>query len=169
MKIIGIILSLTTLLIGGCENSNNDSSNSPLLGVWVTESCEQASDNTGAPVNVWLKSLYEFTDQGSIRVGREEYTESNCSTASNLVEPSEGQVPIKYTDQGQVLLQEGINGGSLFIEMGEGAQLVSLDAFYSINNGSLCFSDAFTFEALTFGISQSGTDAIDFSNCLTRP
>ena len=169
MKKIGIIIGLITLLITGCENSNNNNNNSPLLGVWVTESCVQASDSNGSPINLWLKALYEFTTQGTIRFGLEEYTDSNCVTLSNVVDPAESQVPISFTDQGEVLLQEGINGGGLLIEMGTGAQFVSIDAFYTINSNVLCFSDAFTFEALTFSVSQSGTDAIDFNNCLTRP
>ena len=168
MKSRSIIIGLVALLTTGC-NSDSNTNISPLLGIWVTESCAQASDSNGIPVNVWVKSLYEFTTYGTIRLGREEYTDSNCVTFSDVVAPAEAQIPITYTDQGQVLLQEGIAGGDLLIEMGEGAQFLSVKAFYTINNGSLCFSDAFTFEATTFGISQSGTDAIDFNNCLTMP
>lgn len=140
-----------------------------MLGIWITESCERASDSNGVLVNTWLKALYEFTAYGTIRIGHERYTDSNCSSPSDTMDPAEAQIPITFTDQGEVLLQEGVDGGGLLIEMGEGQQFVSIEAFYTINNDSLCFSDAFTFEALEFGISQTGTDAIDFENCLTMP
>jgi hypothetical protein len=166
MKRRSIIFVIVALLTTGC-NSDNNTNSSPLLGIWITESCAQASDSNGMPVNVWVKALYEFTTFGTIRVGREVYTDSNCVTLSDTVDPAESQIPIRYADQGQVLLQEGITGGNLLIEMNDGAQLLSVEAFYTINNGALCFSDAFTFEATVFGISQSGTDAIDFNNCLT--
>jgi hypothetical protein len=167
MNIRCITVGIIGLLATGC-NDNNDTNSSPLLGVWVTESCEQASDDNGMFVNLWLKGLYEFTKYGTIREGYEEYTDSGCEILNDTVEPYEDTVPITYTDQGQVVLQEGINGDALLIEMGEGTELVSVDGFYTINSGSLCFSDAFTFEATVFGITQSGEEAIDFEHCLTK-
>jgi hypothetical protein len=167
MNIGRITIGIIGLLATGC-NGNNDTNSSPLLGVWVTESCEQASDSNGMFVNFWLKGLYEFTEHGTLLKGYEEYTDSSCEIPHDTVEPHEDTIPITYTDQGQVVLQEGINGGELVIEMGEGTGLVSVDGFYTINSGSLCFSDAFTFEATEFGITQSGADAIDFDHCLTK-
>jgi len=162
-----IILVLSLILLSGCGggDSNNTDTTSSLVGVWVTESCEQASDSNGTLQNIWIKGLYEFTNQGKVLLGKELYLDSNCITISSTQTPAEQITPITYKDQGSRLLQEGINGGGLQISN----QSLSIDAFYTINNNSLCFSDAFTFEALKFGISQSGTDAIDFNKCLTTP
>lgn len=157
-------------ILSGCGGGTDEIQPiSPLMGVWITESCDQASDSNGTLVNFWLKALYEFTTQGEILIGREEYSDSNCVTLNNTVSPATVNTPITYQDGGAKLLQEGINGGGLLIEIGAGAQLLSIDAFYTINNNSLCFSDAFTFDALGFGISELGTDAIDFDNCLIMP
>jgi len=170
MKTHGICLSIFWLLLSGCDSdssSNNESS--PLLGTWVTEACEQASDSNGALINLWLKGLYEFTAQGTILLGNETYSDSNCITLSSTIPLNNGAIPAIYQDLGPTLLQEGIDGGGLSIEISAGAQLLSIDAFYTINNSALCFSDVFTFEALTFALSEAGTAAIDFNNCLTRP
>lgn len=167
MNKLVITLCLIALLVVGCSDGDSDS-RSPLLGVWITEACDQASVSNGSPVNVWIKSIYEFTSLGTIRIGREEYTDSGCQASVNVLDPTEGEVLITYVDQGEVLLQEGIDGGSLFIDMSTETQSLGMDAFYTINNDTLCFSDAFTFGAVTFGISETGTDAIDFESCLVR-
>ena len=168
-KVILLATLITMLSACGGGGNNDASSTSPLIGVWVTESCKQVSDTNGAPLNIWRKALYEFNDKGEVFAGGEQYSDSNCITLSNTQAPTEVNVPVTYQDHGSLTLQEGIDGGRLLIEIGSGNQLLSIDAFYTINNNSLCFSDAFTFEALGFGISQSGTDAIDFTKCLTKP
>ncbi|MDH5446841.1 MAG: hypothetical protein OEY52_14925 [Gammaproteobacteria bacterium] len=168
---ISILLVISLIILSGCGSgdTNNTQPSTPLLGVWVTESCEQISDKNEVPQNIWFKGLYEFTDQGKILLGAEQYSDSNCITHSKTRTPAEVNVPITYQDHGPQTLQEGINGGGLLIEIGEGDQLISTDAFYTIQNNSLCFSDAFTFEALKFSNSGPGTEAIDFDNCLVRP
>ena len=165
MKITEIILSLTALLIAGCEDSNN---NSPLSGIWVTESCDQASDINGSPVNLWLKALYEFTAQGTIRLGREQYSDSNCITLTSTTEPADTANPIIYQDHGSLTLQEGIEGHRINISFASQGLSLDVEAFYTINNGILCFSEAYTFEPTGFGVSQAGSTAIDFNNCLIK-
>ena len=165
-----LVITVILTILSGCGGGTDETQPaSPLIGVWITESCEQASDSNGTLVNIWLKALYEFTTQGEILIGREEYSDSNCVTHNNTVEPTTLNTSVTYQDRGTKLLQEGIDGGGLLIEMGTGNQFVSVDAFYTINNSLLCFSDAFAFEALGFGVSESGTDAIDFNNCLIMP
>jgi hypothetical protein len=167
MNKLTITLCLNVLLVVGCDDNDSDS-RSPLLGTWITEACEQAYDSNGLPVNIWIKSIYEFTSLGAIRIGLEEHTDPSCQKSSNVLEPTENLTLISYIDQGEVLLQEGISGGSLYIDMSNATESLSIDSFYTINDGTLCFSGAFTFGALTFGITQTGTDAIDFENCLVR-
>jgi len=168
-KIIPITILLSMLPGCGGSGSNDTQSTSPLIGVWVTETCKQASDSNGVPLNVWGKGLYEFTNQGTIRLGNEQYLDSNCAVRGTPQALTDTTISITYKDNGSQLLQEGINGAALLIEIGTGNQVSSVDAFYTINNNSLCFSDAFTFEAFTFGVSELGASSIDFSNCLIRP
>ncbi len=163
-----ILFCLIGSLVSAC-NSDDEKNESPLLGLWITESCEQATDSSDMPVNTWLKGLFEFTRGGVILLGHEYYSDSNCIQLTERKEPMEAEVPILYTDYGQTILEEGISGNGLAIEMGEGVQHFAVDAYYTINNGSLCFSDAFTFEAAVFGISQTGSDSIDFNHCLVSP
>jgi len=166
-----ILITILFVVIPGCGGGGADDaqSTSPLIGTWVTESCEQASDSNDMLLNTWAKGLYEFTNQGTIRIGNEQYSDSNCTVPGSTQAPSDTAIPIIYKDNGSQLLQEGINGAGLLIEVGTGSQVSSVDAFYTINNNSLCFSDAFTFEALTFGISEIGASSIDFGSCLSRP
>lgn len=169
MKISGILSSLILLLLTGCENNNNGDQ-SPLLGAWVTESCDQASDSNGAPIDLWVKGLYEFTAQDTIRFGHEGYSDSNCTIlVTTSTTPSEVGFSTAYQDLGSQMLQEGVNGGGLLIGVSTGGEYLPIDGYYIINNNSLCFSDVFTFEALGFGISEVGLSAIDFDHCLIRP
>ncbi len=167
MKVTGTLIIISFLIVG-CQGDRSNNI-SPLLGNWITNSCEQASDSGGSPINKWLVGLFEFTPQGTIRFGHKEYADSDCVTLNSSVAPANGDIPVMYNDKGPQTLQEGIEGDKLLIEMGSGDQFVSREAYYTINDGKLCFSDAFTFEALKFGISESGADAIDFSHCLVRP
>jgi len=151
--------------------SNNHSSNitSSLIGTWTTESCEQGTDINGSLVSIWSRGLYEFTSTGTIKKGNETYLDSNCVSLNNTQLPSELPEPVIFNDLGELLLQEGINGGSLFIQMTFGSQTQSNTAFYTINSNSLCFSDVFAFQALTFSVYPSGSTAINFNRCLTQP
>ena len=166
MKQTGITIVLSILILSGCDNDDN---NSPLLGIWQTEVCEQTTDSNNQPLDSWVKGIYEFTVQGTIRLGHYLYTDSNCSLLSISHEPTELPDPVTFQDKGQQLLQEGINGGSLYIEMPNPNQMQTFDGFYTINNGSLCFSEAFIFEASTFAVVPYGLVDINFNNCLTRP
>ncbi|MEW8624713.1 MAG: hypothetical protein AB2551_03060 [Candidatus Thiodiazotropha sp.] len=157
------------LFISGC-GSDNDSDPSPLLGRWVTESCEQAKYEDGTPTNTWYRGYYEFTVFQTIQLEHSTYSDSNCTQFLDVTSPPDNNIlAATYQDTGERQLQEGISGRGLTIELGEDERRIDVDAFYTINNGSLCFSDAFTFEALIFGVSETGSDNIDFEHCLTRP
>jgi len=158
----GILLTL--LFTIGCDNNSGsplfDNGGSPLLGIWQTESCKQVT-------TIWIKGIYEFTTQGTIRLGNKTYNDANCSQLSLYQEPGELPNPVIFQDKGQQLLQEGIEGGGLYIEMPIYNNTQSFDGFYTINNSVLCFSDAFTLEADIFAVMPGLVD-IDFNNCLTR-
>ncbi len=153
------------LVLSGCESNGNDESN-PLAGKWITEACEQVSDTNNVLINFWAKGAYEFTEQGTILYGFEIYSDSNCITFSRTQLGNNAAV---YKNLGPLNLQEGVDGGGLEIGMGTRTQFLSIDAFYTISNSVLCFSDVFTFEVFNFGIAQSGTAAIDFNRCLRKP
>ena len=112
-KVILLTTLFTMLSACGGGGNNDASSTSPLIGVWVTEACAQASDSNGAPVNIWLKALYEFTNQDTILLGQERYCDSNCITLSGTDNPAEQIISITFKDQGSKTLQEGIDGGGL--------------------------------------------------------
>ena len=157
------------LLLIGCNGSSNKS---PLLGSWVTESCKQSTNSSGEPQDIWLRGLYQFTTKGKILYDTDKYEDSDCISLKNNIITSENTINFTYQDSGAVVLQEGIDGGELLIEMNpEGPILepISVKGFYTINNGTLCLSDAFTFEANRFGVSELSSDDIDFNNCLIRP
>ena len=170
MKQLGIFLSI---LLAGCDDTHNSSPlyTSPLIGTWITESCEQAVDINMMPIDTWVKGLYKFTDQGTIQVGKNNYYDSDCINLSFSYPPYERINPnehTKYVDNGELLLQEGINGNSLLIENSLSFYNKPLSFFFTIHNNILCFSDAIKFEAQVFSITTDGSESINFINCLIK-
>jgi hypothetical protein len=159
-------VTLCFLLIG-CGSS--DHNQSALAGRWVTTSCEQPSDISGTSAEVWIKSIYEFTSEGAVLNGYYRYSDSNCENLSSSTPPAAfPKYLVTYVDKSPQTLQEGIEGNALMLKVDMVDDSFSVDAFYTINAGVLCFSDAFDFGALSFGFSDMGTDAIDFTHCLRR-
>ena len=167
-------------MLSGC-GGDNDSSQSVLVAVWMTKTCEQATDNNGALRDIWGKGLYEFTttevitvDQvtysthGTIRLGRLMYADSNCVNATDTNVPAEIEPPVLYADGGQELLQEGIPGNKLIISLTAPNSIQSVSGFYTLDTDSLCFSENLTFEPFVFKLSPTGPINIDFENCLVK-
>ena len=167
-------------MLSGC-GGDNDSSQSVLVGVWMTEACDQATDSNGALINIWGKGLYEFTttetitvdqvtfsSQGTIRLGQLMYSDSNCVTATDTNVPAEIDPPVLYADGGQELLQEGIPGNKLIISLTAPNSIQRVSGFYTLDTGSLCFSEYFAFEPFSFDVSPMGPTGIDFENCLVK-
>ncbi len=61
----------------GCKSDGGD--NSPLLGKWITESCVQARNGDGDPVDIWLKNIFEFTSNRMITLVGKHYKDSDSS------------------------------------------------------------------------------------------
>lgn len=160
------LLVSVSLLVAGCVNDGGSDETSPVAGAWITESCEQVSDSGGSLVNVWMKGLYEFSSEGIIRIGHQGYADADCVTLGESVAPAD--TPVTYVDKGPQMLQEGIEGAGLNVTVDIPDHFSSVDGYYLISGGRLCFSDRFVFEATTFGVSGLGGDAIDFSQCLVR-
>jgi len=162
MKRIPLLLLTITLI--SCEN-NTDSS---LIGSWKTLACDQAEDINGNTINSWSKGIYEFTNTGTILFYSEPYSDSQCVNKADAPNPPNyGQSAI-YEDRGAVTLQEGINGRAFYMSMGSLQSFISLEAYYTISNQQLCFSNVFSFEPFIFGIFTSGSNSIDFEKCLEK-
>ena len=159
-----LFIILTIIVFTGCDDNDNSQQNinSPLLGKWETQLCEQSNN---LPFTTWAKATYEFFQNGDIIFSTNSYTDSNCTTiAFNTLNPAS---PIAaFLDLGETTLEEGISGHKLNIEIQPPDQIISTDGFYTINNNILCFSLSYSFEPTTFGISLSEITPIDFTNCL---
>ncbi len=161
----GLIAASLLLFLSACDNNT---SSSPLVGNWITESCEQMSDTNGAPMDFWVRGLYEFSAKGKIRLGMRGYSDSNCQTQMQYTSPGPQDAPFTFEDLGETFLQEGIEGRGLRVSVVSVSQSLEVSAYYVIDNNKACFSEAFTFHARRTGVSESGADAIDFDNCLRR-
>ena len=178
----GVIVILLLGVIAGCGGGDNSSNSSSIVGVWITERCEQVVDRNGVLQDTWGKGLYEFTTQatvtleragfevdGVIKIGNIIYSDSNCEVITSSQAPTESEQPVvAYQDLGEEVLQEGIPGHRFVVifAMPDSARFVN--GFYTINNGSLCFSDIFlsVFHwTLSF---PTESPAIDFENCLVK-
>ena len=166
MKYFSVIF--TIILFTGCGDVNNtpDNANSPLLGIWETQSCQQFIDSSNnPPFEIWSKATYEFLLNGDIIFLANNYTDANCTTiAFNTLNPVS---PIAvFQDLGETTLEEGISGHKLNIEIRAPDQTISTNGFYTINNNILCFSQSYSFEPSSFGISIIERTPIDFTKCL---
>jgi len=163
------LLILSSVLIscgggggGGGGSADGGNTESALVGTWKTQECAAVEND------IWLKGIFQFTSDGAILVGNEQFTDSNCISKVATQEPLSIQT-ITFEDSGNILLQEGIDGAGLKITVSSVSNTLSRNAFYTINNGVLCFSEAFTLEALGIGITEAGLSTIDFSSCLEKP
>ncbi len=138
---------------------------SPLVGRWITESCEQLTDDNANLIDVWVRGIYDFSADGDIRMTMREYADSNCQKQTAGVNADTG-FTISYEDLGEEFLQEGIDGRGLRVTYGSGLLSFSAKGFYVIDGDKACFSEAFRFDATGFGGSIGGADAIDFTSCL---
>lgn len=154
------ILALALMSCGGGDSTSNTNTTSELVGIWTTQECKSID-------SIWIKSIYEFTNTGSILLGIEQFSDANCITSIERNDPTASTVTtFVFEDSGSILLEEGIEGGGMKITFTTASTELAVSAYYTINNNILCFSEAFTFEAGLFGISESGESAINFSSCL---
>jgi hypothetical protein len=166
-----LIVLFSIITYGNSHGSENNTNQSPLIGQWISNSCKQFQDDSGAYVDHWARFIYKFTAHGTIQVTFNAYLDSECSQLDETYK-NEGSINLDetlfYRDTGEHTLSEGISGRGLTISISENEVEASADAFYTINNRSLCFSKAFSFDALSFGLSEMGDTGIDFEHCLSR-
>lgn len=160
------LFSIYTLLVG-CDSASTEQS--PLAGVWVPTSCEQPESVNSVTSDVWVSNVFQFTADGEILLGQREYTDADCGSLKSSTQPERmDEFTVRYSDKGPQQLEEGISGRKLTIEVESTKNQFSVDAYFTINDGLACFSDVFTFKALSFAVSQGGMEAIDFEHCLQR-
>ncbi|MCG8486350.1 MAG: hypothetical protein MI756_02680 [Chromatiales bacterium] len=166
-------IALSFALLTGCNDSNNSESNteqSPLVGQWVTESCDLLEDREADTRPLWAKGHYTFTPFQTIYYDAKIYYDSDCTVPHITVENPEAArpQPAIYQDLGETMLAEGIIGRGLFVEFNFAGDKFPVDGFFTINQDGLCLSELFTFEAVRFGTNFDGSRNIDFEACLTR-
>ncbi len=159
-----IAASLLPLLVA-CENNT---ASSPLVGNWITESCERLEDANGQPLDYWMRGLYEFSSEGKIRRGMRSYEDANCQSQVLYEAPGSLGVAMTFEDLGEAFLQEGLDGRRLRVSLGSPPLALEVEGYYFIDDKRVCFSEAFRFHATGAGISGPSADAIDFGNCLRR-
>jgi len=165
MKLVTYIAM--SIIITACSNSGTNDS-SPLVDTWLTQACAQGTSSSGSPVNEWFIGRYEFTASGLLIFEPDQYEDSQCVTKSESQTIIHTGSPPSYIDVDPTILQEGIQGHMITIIFQDPSNNYSFDGFYTINNNVLCFSEKFTFEPLGFGAESSGSDAIDFNECLVK-
>jgi len=165
MKTLAILA--ITVIISACSNSDNNN-NSPIVGKWLTEACEQAPLEMGPYEGEWGKGIYEFTQENTIKTSVQLYFGSTCTVATTLIVPDNSGKYLSYTDSGSVLLKEGITGNKFTIIFTTSTPPATIDGFYNISNERLCFSDGFSFDPFYTRINGSATTTnnINFEKCL---
>ncbi|MCG7984820.1 MAG: hypothetical protein JAY90_18965 [Candidatus Thiodiazotropha lotti] len=167
-------MAFTFALLNGCNddnNSENRTEQSPLVGLWVTESCEHVEQEESNTTQIWAKGSYEFTSFGAMYMEPKAYYDSDCTRPrpqANDPAPIHLYQPDTYQDLGETMLQEGIIGRSLIIEFNFDGVKYPIDAYFTINQDRLCFSEVLILEALRFGFENDGSTDIDFEACLIR-
>lgn len=159
-------VAVIALVISGCEVEQQNDSPSPLVGTWLTDACEQMADAEGTPVEQWARGLYSFYSSGTLVARFNQYGDSGCTTATQLVddlsEPAAS--PTSYRDLGEETLENGIAGGGVVIWAETDSTTYEFQGYYTVNNGSLCFSNKLNFDPLSISSSDAeGTDTISRS------
>jgi hypothetical protein len=176
----GTILRLSFLLpftlifaLHGCggdssDNSNekpdntNNTDNSAGINIsskiWMTSNCIQ--DDAG----VYFKSLYEFTADGTILQGFQDFQDTSCTTPKDETVLPYNQLTT-YTDGGSTTLQDGTNGNLITIAFSD---ILTVDGFYTITSqNTLCFTSNFSINTGDFRNIPGPAEPVDYNNCLT--
>jgi len=158
-------LIIICIYLSACNGDGNDSE---LQGNWITKSCEQATERLGSHEGKYCKGIYAFTSANTLTSSIQFYSGAACDVATDKLEPSSSGKPITYSDLGVVTLQEGIGGSQLNLILPVQDAPVTIEGFYTLTSGELCFSDNMNFNVYSFSSSSSETDSIDFEKCLVK-
>lgn len=169
-KFLVVLISVITI---GCQHDNSNEATSPLMGAWLTNACElneipESSALKDSPLPFWGKGLYVFHVDGHISHDILAFEDSSCSGESRLLKTQvENEDLLLFSDLGQEILEEGVEGGRIMITINLD-EPGTIEGFYTINSGSLCFSDRLNFHAFFWLGREIESKAIDFENCLSK-
>ncbi|MEJ2610177.1 MAG: hypothetical protein P8179_08835 [Candidatus Thiodiazotropha sp.] len=161
---IFVKLAIISLLLTGCGSGSNDNQNSEVNtalesiklseNIWTPQQCEIDDE-----AKEYHKLLYQFAINGSAKLGRQYYKDSDCTIKGERVLPID--VGWRYTESDPMTLEDGIQGvGISFDKSGK-----VVDGYYAISESNLlCFSYNLAF--LQSGTDESSSTAIDYDHCL---
>jgi hypothetical protein len=134
-----------------------DTSNSISASIWMTSLCKQDSAGT------YFHSLVQFTSDGQVLTGWQDFQDSSCSTrASTQLLPSENSG--SYTILGSETLQDGTPG----YKMNATIDGITNDAYFAITTeNKLCFSPNLVLQTVDGSFTGNPTPALDYQNCLS--
>lgn len=151
-------------MLSACSSGSDPS----LIGTWFTNACEQATDQLGPHEGLWGKGKYTFTENSAITTSVQLYNDSNCSETGILIQPDNPGPTLTYISSETITLQEGIDGHEFDIIFPLDAGPSTTEGFYTINEGSLCFSDNINFNVYSVNTSSGSSTSIDFEKCLVK-
>ncbi|PUB89292.1 MAG: hypothetical protein DBP00_02995 [gamma proteobacterium symbiont of Ctena orbiculata] len=99
----------------------------------MTQSCEQVEGIEAGMPQLWAKGEYEFTSFGTIYFESKAYYDADCTLPhTTVVDPVPVHLyePVTYQDLGEKMLQVGITGRGIFIEMTFDGERYPADAFF---------------------------------------
>lgn len=161
------LLATTVMLLVTACSSDGSTEDSPLVGTWITEGCEQMSDLNGNPIDVWARGLFEFTRDGRLLLGTREYGDGNCQTLVQTRAPADQDLDLRFADLGETTLPDGLEGRRLRITQESLLPSLSREGTYVIMQRQACFSYAFRFSPSGIGFSADNAD-INYLECLQR-
>lgn len=165
-------LLIGTTLISACSNS--DSSDDPLTGQWVSESCDQLSNASGEAVMLWGKANYHFTLDGTLQGTHYVHGNADCSGDVRQSDSGLGN-PDMPTMDFAVLGSETADNGLPAWRVDwtlrvAGEEPLQSDGLVQLVGERLCFPSWLTLGASGFGFGAGSSADIDYSygRCLTR-
>jgi hypothetical protein len=125
--------------------------------IWMTSDCNQGDEG-------YIKTLFEFTADGSILAGHQGFHDSSCTSTSDTIYPyNEART---YTQGAIQTLQDGTSGYPITVAgFDDGG---TADGYYTITaQNELCFSTNFTVNTNVLSSDGTNTSEINYNNCLT--
>jgi hypothetical protein len=115
------------------------------------------------PNGTYYKSLYQFTSDGQVLYGWQNFQDTSCTTSANTVLPSNNLGT--YQNLGSQTLPDGTQGyGFRFTSEG-----TSYDGFFALtDNNTLCFPTNLSFRTEGRYVNPEDTSpSVDYEHCLT--
>ncbi len=139
------------------EDTDTDISSQISSSIWMTSMCRQ--DNEGT----YFHSLVQFTSDGQVLMGWQDFQDSSCSTrASTQLLPSENSG--SYSILGSETLQDGTPGYKMHATI-DG---ITNDAYFAITTeNKLCFSPNLVLQTVEGSFTANPTPTLDYQNCLS--